>query len=126
MTAQAIEQRTIEYTQERLTEWGQWLRNLRGIKLGYSSHAAFVIERVDNDHVGDVLMDDTSNDRAEEIEAIMCRLADLAPSLHRALVECYLSQRPQAIAAQHCHCSVSVYRARLRTGEMCVATRILA
>ena len=126
-TAKSVtEEQTIGYARERLEEWGQWLRNLRGVRLGYASHAACVIERVDNDHSEPALpMDDASNERAEEIEAIMCRLAERAQSLHRALVEWYAVGSTQDSAAQACGCSVSMYKALRKTGEMWVAARLL-
>lgn len=117
----ATEHQTIQYTQERLAEWGSWLRNLRGVNIGLPSTSAFINERIDNDHGDDILMDGISNSRAEEIETIMCRLASRAPSLHRPLMESYYMRSTQADAARACHCSVAMYRARLRTGEMWVA-----
>jgi len=116
----ATEQRTIEYAQERLEEWAAWIRSLRGVRLGYSPHASFVHDRVDNDR-DDIAMGEEANERAEEVERIMCKLLKLRPSLHVALVQWYLLDRPQSIAAQVCKCSVTVYHDRRRMGEMFVA-----
>lgn len=115
------DQRTIEYAQERLEEWGQWLRSLRGVQLGYSSHASFVSEPGG----GDGQLDEIGNERAEEVERIMCKMRQLRPTLHQAMVQWYLLRKPSAVSAQACHCAVSVFRDRVRTGEMFVAGRLL-
>lgn len=121
-TARAGEQRTIEYAQERLEEWAAWIRHLQGVRLGHSPHASFMAV-----HTGghDAPMDDSANGRAEEVEQVMCKLGTLRPSLHQALIQWYLLQRPQIVCAQTCECAVRVFRDRVRMGEMFVAGRLL-
>lgn len=118
----ATEQRTIEYAQERLEEWAAWIRNLRGVRLGYSPHASFVAERTGGE---DAPMDDSANGRAEEVEQVMCKLGELRPTLHQALVQWYLLQKPAVVGAQVCRCAERVFRDRVRMGEMFVAGRLL-
>ena len=93
------EQRTVEYARERLGEWARWVRSLSGVRLGYSNHASFVVERVDDGgYVGP--MDSAVNERAEEVERAMCKLNRLRPSLHRVIMEFYLREQPQETVAR--------------------------
>ena len=116
----AVEQRTVEYAQERLQEWAEWNKALPGDKLGYPGAANFVHDRVDGDRPsGDP--DDWCGARIKEMEQVMCKMRDLRPSLYQALTQWYIAGHGLNAAADACRCSVTVYRDRRRMGEMFVA-----
>lgn len=113
---------TVKYAQDRLSEWAAWTRNMNGVRLGYPTHAAFLSERCGD---SDAPIDDSGNVRAQEVEDIMCKMRGVRPSLHEALIQWYLLQKPAPECARCCGCSERVWRDRVRQGEMFIAGRLL-
>lgn len=116
------EKNTNEYVRYRLSEWGEWSRSLKGVQLGYPSQAAHMAEHVDGGRVG---LSIDENERAESVEQIMCKLMQVRPSLHKALVQWYIVQASTVEGSRACGCGERIFRDRVRQGEMFVAGRIL-
>ncbi|HSH30042.1 MAG TPA: antiterminator Q family protein [Thiohalobacter sp.] len=110
------------YVQQRLTEWGEWQRNLKGVGLGYSRQASFMADT--GGRTSNMLHDEGDNERAESIEEVVCNLRRQYPDLYPALVQVYFNQSPVTIAAQNLKCSERSFRDRLRHAEMFVAGAI--
>jgi hypothetical protein len=118
----ARENETIEYAQARLAEWAGWTRNMEGVRLGYPTHSAFLSEHIGN---VDAPVDDGGNERAEEIENVMCRMREVRPSLHAVLMHAYLLSWPAESTMKKLGIGRQLYFDRKRQGEMFIAGRLL-
>jgi len=118
------EQWALEYAQERLKDWAQWLANLPGVQLNSMTHAPYIEERASG-KFGDRTLDDFAIDQTEEVERLMCQLARYAPALHQALIQWYLRDIGQKMAADACRCSVAEYKNRRQRGECFIAGGLL-
>ncbi|RRQ20706.1 antiterminator Q family protein [Thiohalobacter thiocyanaticus] len=108
-----------ETVRQRLMEWGEWQRNLKGVGLGYSRHASFMADA--GGEARNALHDEGVNEQAESVEEIICNLRRRYPDLYPFIVEIYFNQSPTTIAAQNLKCSERAFRDRLRLAEMFVA-----
>lgn len=115
-----MELEPIEYAKDRLAEWAHWNRNISGVRLGFLPHAPFAVAGYGAPDLGD-----GGNDRAEEVERVMCRLRQGRPMLYQALVHWYLMQQQVRVAAESCRCSPTVFMDRRKLGEMFVAGALL-
>jgi len=120
MSELAIEKQAVDYAKDRMIEWADWMRALEGVGIGFSSRAAFLADAPEDglDRIG---LDAAGMTRAEEVEAVMCKMRKVRPTLYKASSLYYLAEVPQVAAAKRLRCSERVFRDQLRMSEMFVA-----
>lgn len=113
----------LNYASERIDEWARWLRASSGTHaLGYPNAAPFVQQRA----TGFTPAGEPDNERAEEVERIMCKLRDYRPMLYKALYVWYVARSDDGeqlsllACAADCGVSVGQYRKVRNQGEMVV------
>lgn len=128
--ASEAEDQNSNYAIERLDEWARWQRASSSTHaLGYPSAAPFVQERTSSSFTP---AGEPDNDRAEEVERIMCRLRELRATLYRALYVWYVArsedgeQLTLVSCAKDCGVSVAQYRQLRKHGEMVVYGALIA
>nr|VFK14580.1 MAG: Phage antitermination protein Q [Candidatus Kentron sp. LFY] len=112
-----IDKQSVKDVQERLKEWAAWVNSVPGDRLGLPKSASFVTDRISG---GGSSIGVDANERAEQIESIVCRMKNLRPTIHEAVVLWYVHEKEQVICAGICKCSVALFRDRVRLGEMFV------
>lgn len=126
----AAEEGNINYAIERLDEWARWLRASSSTHaLGYPSASPFVQQRTSSSFTP---AGEPDNDRAEEVERIMCKLRDCRRTLYKALHVWYVARNDDGeqlslmTCAQECSVSVAQYRRLRNQGEMVVYGALMA
>lgn len=130
MSTANAEEGNVAYAAERLDEWARWLRaSLSGAALGYPSAAPFVQQRTSGSFIP---AGEPDNDRAEEVERIMCRLRDCSRGLYKVLYVWYVArsddgeQLSLTACAQECGVPTRRYRDMKRHGEHIVYGMLIA
>lgn len=126
----AAEEGNLNYAIERLDEWARWLRASSSTHaLGYPSAAPFVQQRTSSSFMP---AGEPDNDRAEEMERIMCRLREYRPTLYQGLYVWYVARTEDGeqltliTCARDCSVSVAQYRKLRNQGEMVVFGALMA
>lgn len=115
------EQAGLDYTRQRLKEWGQYLQSEQMARLGLPSQSAHV-----DGYMGERQRQSGSvNVQAEEVERAMCRLMQTSPQIYHAVLCEYFYEHDLHRAASTCKCSKSMFRIRRSKGEYYIMAKLI-
>lgn len=101
---------SLEDVKNYLEQWGEWLRDGAGHRLGYPTKTNFSVESAHELRVYDC-------DVAELVERCMCELKSRHFDWYETLYFYYYYKLPIFEAAQKCKLSKTVYKTRREKGE---------